>query len=52
MEWTSKRSSIPPGSGEDKGVVRFEDIDGFKRDDIFAALDDPEDELWEDMIDS
>jgi hypothetical protein len=30
---------------EDKGVVRFEDTDGFKGDDILAVVDDSEDEL-------
>ena len=47
VEWTSKRSSIPPVSGEeDKGVVRFEDTDGFKGDDVLTAVDDSEDEVW------
>ena len=46
VESTRRRSSIPPVPGEeDKGVVRFEDTDGFKGDDIFVA-DDSEDEWW------
>lgn len=45
VELTRRRYSMPPVSGEeDKGVVRFEDIDGFKGDDIFV-VDDSEDEL-------
>lgn len=37
---------MPPVSGEeDKGVVRFEDIDGFKGDN-FVVVDESEDELW------
>lgn len=46
LESTRKRFPMSPLSGEeDKGVVRFEDTDGFKGDDIFTAADDSEDEL-------
>lgn len=44
VESTRKRSPMSPVSGEDgKGVVRFEDTDGFKGDDIFTVVDDSED---------
>jgi len=46
MEWTSKRSSIPPVSEEeDKGVDRFGDTDRFKGDGTFTVVDDSEDEV-------
>lgn len=46
VESTRKRYSIPPLSGEeDRGVVRFENADGFKGDGIFTAVDDSEEEL-------
>ena len=46
VESTRKRSLMSLVSGEeDKGVVRFEDTDGFKGDDILMGVDDSEDEL-------
>jgi len=46
LESTRRRYSMPPVSGEeDKGVVRFEDTDGPKGDNILTAVDDSEDEL-------
>ena len=46
VESTRKRSGMSLVSGdEDKGVVRFDDTDGFKGDGIFLGEDDSEDEL-------
>ena len=44
-ESTRSRCSMPPVSGgEDKGVVRFGGVDGFKGDGAFVVADDSEDE--------
>jgi len=46
LESTCKRFPMSPVSGEeDKGVVRFEDTNGFKGDDVFTVVDDSEDEV-------
>jgi hypothetical protein len=45
VESTRRRYSIPSFSGEeDKGVVRFGEVDGFKGEDIFTVVDDSEDD--------